>query len=232
MALQSILALSQNRKAEADALAKQAVAADNRSAAAHSALSYVQQGQFDLEQALASAERAAALAPQDALVWARLAELRLALGRRNESRDAAAKAFQLDPNLERTQTVAGFSQLFDTEIDRARRSFETAIRLDSSSPLARLGLGLAKIRGGDLEQGRRELEIAAVLDPENSLIRSYLAKPITRNAATGWLPTNSNWPRNETRTIRPRISTTPSANKPPTGRRGVGGYARRHAIER
>lgn len=176
LALQSILALSQNRKAEADALAKQAVAADNRSAAAHSALSYVQQGQFDLEQALASAERAAALAPQDALVWARLAELRLALGRRNESRDAAAKAFQLDPNLERTQTVAGFSQLFDTEIDRARRSFETAIRLDSSSPLARLGLGLAKIRGGDLEQGRRELEIAAVLDPENSLIRSYLGK--------------------------------------------------------
>lgn len=176
LALQSILALSQNRKAEADALAKQAVAADNRSAAAHSALSYVQQGQFDLEQALASAEQAAALAPQDALVWARLAELRLALGRRNESRDAAAKAFQLDPNLERTQTVAGFSQLFDTEIDRARHSFETAIRLDSSSPLARLGLGLAKIRGGDLEQGRRELEIAAVLDPENSLIRSYLGK--------------------------------------------------------
>ncbi|ANE56162.1 FecR domain-containing protein [Methylomonas sp. DH-1] len=176
LALQSILALSQNRKAEADALAKQAVAADSGSAAAHSALSYVQQGQFDLEQALASAERAAALAPQDALVWARLAELRLALGRRHESRDAAAKAFQLDPNLERTQTVAGFSQLFDTEIDQARRSFETAIRLDSSSPLARLGLGLAKIRGGDLEQGRRELEIAAVLDPENSLIRSYLGK--------------------------------------------------------
>nr|WP_305891482.1 FecR domain-containing protein [Methylomonas sp. SURF-1] len=176
LALHSILALSQNRKAEAEALAAEAVAADGGSAAAHSALSYARQGRFDLEQALASAERAAELAPQDALVWARLAELQLALGRRQASRDSADKAFQLNPDLERTQTVAGFSQLFDTEIDQARRSFETAIRLDSSSPLARLGLGLAKIRGGDLEQGRQELEIAAVLDPENSLIRSYLGK--------------------------------------------------------
>lgn len=176
LALHSILALSQNRKAEAEALAAEAVAADGGSAAAHSALSYARQGRFDLEQALASAERAAQLAPQDALIWARLAELQLALGRRGDSRGSAAKAFQLDPDLERTQTVAGFSQLFDTEIDQARRSFETAIRLDSSSPLARLGLGLAKIRGGDLEQGRQELEIAAVLDPENSLIRSYLGK--------------------------------------------------------
>ncbi|WP_186289561.1 FecR domain-containing protein [Methylomonas koyamae] len=176
LSLQAILALSQNRKAEADRLASQAVAADGGSAAAHSALSYVQQGRFELEPALASAARAAELAPHDALVWARLAELQLALGRRGESRDSAAKAFQLDPNLERTQTVAGFSHLFDTEIDQARRSFETAIRLDSSSPLARLGLGLAKIRDGDLEQGRQELEIAAVLDPENALIRSYLGK--------------------------------------------------------
>lgn len=176
LALHSILALSQNRKAEAEALAGEAVAADSRSAAAHSALSYARQGHFDLEQALASAERAAQLAPDDALVWARLAELQLALGRRGESRDSAAEAFQLDPDLERTQTVAGFSQLFDTEIGQARHSFETAIGLDSSSPLARLGLGLAKIRGGDLEQGRQELEIAAVLDPENSLIRSYLGK--------------------------------------------------------
>ncbi|OQW78050.1 MAG: hypothetical protein BVN35_04745 [Proteobacteria bacterium ST_bin11] len=176
MALESILALTQNRKAEALNLAERAVAANSESAIAYSALSYSQQAGFELEKALATAQRASQLAPRDAMTWARLSELQLALGLRHESAESAAKAFALDPNLERTQTVQGFSQLFRVDTSKALQHFESAVQLDSTAPLPRLGLGLAKIRSGDLEAGRRDLEIAAILDPNNSLLRSYLGK--------------------------------------------------------
>ncbi|WKJ88866.1 TonB-dependent receptor [Methylomonas montana] len=176
LALASVLALTQGHKPEAHALALQAVNANPQSANAHSALSYVWQGHFELEKALQSAERAKQLAPHDAITWARLSELQLALGLRSESAESASKAFALDPGLERTQTVMGFSNLFRVDTAGARQHFDTAIRLDSKAPLPRLGLGLAKIRSGDLEAGRRDLEIAAILDPNNSLIRSYLGK--------------------------------------------------------
>ena len=175
-ALAAVLAIVQNRKPEAHAMAVQAIEADPGSVSAHTALSYVRQAHFELDKALKSAERANQLAPHDAMTWARLSELQLALDLRSESQQSAAKAFQLDPDLERTQTVIGFSQLFNTETTLALRSFEVAVKLDSSAPLPRLGLALAKIRNGDLEQGRQDLEIAAVLDPDNALIRSYLGK--------------------------------------------------------
>ncbi|QSB03264.1 TonB-dependent receptor [Methylomonas sp. EFPC1] len=176
LALESILALTQNRKADALNLAERAVTVNPQSATAYSALSYSQQAGFELEKALAAAQHASQLAPNDAMTWARLSELQLALGLRSESAESATKAFMLDPNLERTQTVQGFSHLFRVDTSQAMRHFESAIQLDSTAPLPRLGLGLTKIRSGDLEAGRRDLEIAAILDPNNSLLRSYLGK--------------------------------------------------------
>lgn len=176
LALESILALTQNRKSEAQTLAERAVTANPQSASAYTALSYARQACFDLEQALTYAKHASELAPDDAMNWARQSELELSLGLRDASHQSAVRAFELDPNLERTQTVMGFEHLFSLDIDRALQSFEAAVQLDSSAPLARLGLGLAKIRNGDLHAGRQELEIAAILDPNNSLIRSYLGK--------------------------------------------------------
>lgn len=176
LALEAVVALTQNRKDEALDLAHRAITADPDSATAYSALSYAEQGRFDLDQALAAAERAAGLAPHDAMVWARKAELDMAKGLSSNSEQAAKRALALDPTLERTQTVVGFSYLMRMEADAARETFEQAVKFDSTSPLARLGLGLAKIRDGDLEEGRRDLEIAAILDPDNSLVRSYLGK--------------------------------------------------------
>ncbi|PKD39705.1 TonB-dependent receptor [Methylomonas sp. Kb3] len=176
LALESILALTQNRKADALNLAERAVTANPQSATAYSALSYSQQAGFELEKALVAAQHASQLAANDAMTWARLSELQLAVGLRSESAESATKAFMLDPNLERTQTVQGFSQLFRVDTALALRHFEAAVQLDSTAPLPRLGLGLTKIRSGDLEAGRRDLEIAAILDPNNSLLRSYLGK--------------------------------------------------------
>ena len=175
-ALQSIVAMVQNRKDQSLELAEKAVALDPGSSAARVALSYSQQAHFDLEGALNSIVEAVNLAPENALASARLAELWLSLGCLDKALEAAQKAAVLDPDLERTQTVLGFACLTQIKTKESKIAFEKAIALDSAAPLPRLGLGLAKIREGDLQEGRQEIEIAAALDPNSSLIRSYLGK--------------------------------------------------------
>ena len=176
LALQSVIALTQNRKDEAFGLAKLAISSNPKSATAYTALSYAEQGRFHLDKALAATEQAVQLAPQDAMALARKAELQLSQGLISDSEKTVQQAIKLDANLERTQTIKGFTHLMSMDTDEAMQAFKNAITLDSASPLARLGLGLAKIRDGELEEGRKDLEIAAVLDPNNSLVRSYLGK--------------------------------------------------------
>jgi tetratricopeptide (TPR) repeat protein len=176
LALQSVIAVTQNEKGKALDLGQKAVAADPKSATARIALSYAQQAQFDLPGALRSLEEAVKMEPGNALAWARLAELQQSFGYLDKSLDAAKKAAALSPDLSRTQTVLGFAYLTRVETKEARGAFEKAIKLDDADPLPRLGLGLAKIREGHLEEGRREIEIAMSLDPNSSIIRSYLGK--------------------------------------------------------
>jgi tetratricopeptide (TPR) repeat protein len=175
-ALYSIIAVAQNDKERARDLAQGAVTADLKSASALIALSYAQQANFDLEAALSSLQRAAQLSPDNALAWARLAEIWLSFAQLSEALEAAKKAVELNPNLSRTQTVLGFAFLTQVDTAEAKKAFERAIELDQVDPLPRVGLGLAKIREGDLQEGRREIEIAVSLDPDNALIRSYLGK--------------------------------------------------------
>ncbi|MCX7102946.1 MAG: FecR domain-containing protein [Methylobacter sp.] len=176
LALKSVLMMTQNHKDQALSLASQSIAANPKSAAAYSALSYAEQSKFALPKALQATKRAVELMPKDALAWARIAELEQANGLTESSESSAQQAIMLNPNLERTQTVLGFVNLSRMHFDQASKSFNTAVQLDSASPLARLGLGLAKIRNGNLAEGRQDIEIAAVLDPYNSIIRSYLGK--------------------------------------------------------
>ena len=77
------------RRAE---LARQAVDRDPRSPVARLALSYAQQAAFDLEGARASVQEAVALAPDDALARARLAELWLSLGDLDRALESATEA--------------------------------------------------------------------------------------------------------------------------------------------
>ncbi|MGD9322029.1 MAG: FecR domain-containing protein, partial [Desulfobacteraceae bacterium] len=173
-ALQSIIAVVQNEKEKALSLAQKAVETGPNSATARISQSYAQQASFDLEGAKASLEEAVKLEPENALAWARLAELWSGLGYLNKSLEAAQKATALSPNLARTQTVLGFAYLTQVKTVDARVAFTKAISLDQADPLPRLGLGLTKIRDGDLKEGGRDIEVAASLDPNNSLVRSYL----------------------------------------------------------
>ena len=176
LALQSIIAVVQNEKEKALALAQKSVTADPKSASALIALSYAQQANFDLEGARTSLQQAVQSNPENALAWARLAELQMSFGDLDRALEAAQKAVTLEPNLARTRTILGFAYLMQVNIQEAKASFEKAIEFDQADYLPRLGLGLAKIREGDLQEGGREIEIAASLDPNNSIVRSYLGK--------------------------------------------------------
>ncbi|MFO1073584.1 MAG: FecR domain-containing protein [Geminicoccaceae bacterium] len=176
LALRAVIAVTQNQNEAALADASQAVAADPGSTAARIALSYAQQARFQLLAARDTMLAATAASPGDALAWARLAELQLMLGDRDQARQTAQKAASLAPDLGRVQSVQGFGDLVQFRTTAARGAFDDAIRLGPADPLPRLGLGLAQIRDGDLEQGRRSIEVAVALDPGNALLRSYLGK--------------------------------------------------------
>ena len=152
-ALQSIIAVAQNKRDSAFNLARKAVELDPQSSEARVGLSYAQQASFDLNSALASLREAVELDPENALVWARLAELWLSFGNLDRAVEAAKEAVRLNPDLARTQTVLGFAYLTQIKIRDAKSAFERAIELDQAAPLPRLGLGLAKIRQGDLVEG-------------------------------------------------------------------------------
>lgn len=175
-ALQSVVAVTENKPNRAQSLAKRAVAADSNSSAALIALSYAQQAIFEIDQALASARTAISKDPGNALAWSRLAELWLSHGYYEKALQAAQRAVELSPGVARTQSVLGFANLIATNFEAAIKSFDQAIDLDQSDPLPRLGRGLVSIRKGKLKEGREELETAVSLDPANALLRSYLGK--------------------------------------------------------
>jgi Tfp pilus assembly protein PilF len=175
-ALEAVIAAAQNRKEEALARGREASTAAPDSAPALVALSIARQAGFDLPGARDALQRAVAVDPASGLAWARLAEIQLSLGERDDALRAAERASVLLPQLARVQVVHGFALLAGMHVDEAAAAFQSAVARDSADPMPRLGLGLARIRKGALAEGRREIEIAAALDPANALIRSYLGK--------------------------------------------------------
>lgn len=173
--LRAILHVVRNEREQALAEAEKGVALSD-TAATRIALSYAQQADFRIEAARDTLLVAVKNHPEDALAWARLSELWLALGNHREATAAAEKAVSLQPGLGRTQSVLGFAALAEIKTAQAQTAFEQAIALDSADPLPHLGLGLAQIRQGQLAEGRGELETAVALDSNNALLRAYLGK--------------------------------------------------------
>lgn len=176
IALQAMIAVVENDRDGAIALASEAVARAPGAPAAGIALSYARQARFDIDGARASVAAVVQHAPDHALAWARLAEIELALGNLDGALDAAERAVTLDASVAKARMVLGFANLVRVDPAAAQTAFDDAIRLDQSDPLPWLGRGLAKIRRGDLVAGREDIEVAAVLDPLNSTTRSYLGK--------------------------------------------------------
>lgn len=175
-ALRAVINVVQNNNDQALADGSQAVALSPDSSAAKIALSYAQQAAFDIPAARDTMQQAVQQQPGDAMAYARLAELQLMLGDRRQASESVRQAVALDPNLERTQITLGFAALADFRNGEAKAAFGRAIDLNSSDPMAHLGLGLAKISDGDVEAGGRDIEVAVALDSNNALLRAYLGK--------------------------------------------------------
>jgi tetratricopeptide (TPR) repeat protein len=175
-AQRAIIELVQDEREQALADAERAVELSPEASAPKIALSYAQQGDFQLEAARGTLLRAVEQDPNDPLAWARLAELWMMLGYRDRAREAAERAVALAPDLQRTQNVLGFANLVEFRTGPAKAAFERAIALDPADPLPRLGLGLAQIRESSLEEGRGNLEVAVSLDASDALLRAYLGK--------------------------------------------------------
>ena len=178
-AFRSMIAVAQNRTADALALSDSAVSAASRTSDPSSmsvaavARSYALQSARRLNEAR---EILANTPPGDPIVLARLAEIEFSLGDTDGARRAAERAVEIAPQLSLPHTILGFTALANFDFEGARSAFEHARALDPSDPLPRIGLGLTAIREGDMEAGRRELAIAVALDPQSSVARSYLGK--------------------------------------------------------
>ena len=151
LAQSAVIDVVRNNRAEALAKAERAVAAAPGMAAPHIALSLAQQADFRLKAARDTLLAATQAVPDSPLVWARLSEIWLTLGFRNRSAEAADRALELDPDLERAHVMRGFAALTEYRTGAAKEAFSRAIALDQADPLPRLGLGLALIRDGELE---------------------------------------------------------------------------------
>ena len=122
--------------------------------------------------------------PQNALAWARLAELHASFGELGKALDAAQKAVALEPNLARTQTVLGYAYLMQVKTRQAREAFEKAIVAGpgrSAAPArswARPDPRRRSRRGQPRHRGRGRASIRAT--PSSAAIS---ARPTTRRSA-------------------------------------------------
>ncbi|HRZ99913.1 MAG TPA: FecR domain-containing protein [Candidatus Paceibacterota bacterium] len=145
------------------------------------AVTYYEQAEGELEQALEAAREAVTRSPGFGFGWARLAELEFGFGRLEQTDQALKKAFELSPKNAQAMALQGFIWAARNQTDRARERFEEAMVCDSALANAWLGRGLCLIRQGKVEEGRADLQVAATLEPQRALLRSYLGKAFSQS---------------------------------------------------
>jgi len=147
--------------------------------------SYYLQSRSDLIGSREAARLATRLAPENGYAWTRLAELEFSFSRTKDATAALTAALEFTPRNAQTHALRGFVLSADNEIEKARDSFEEAVRLDGALGNAWLGLGLTKIKRGQLEEGRADLQTAATVEPTVSSFHSYLGKAFSMEDKPG-----------------------------------------------
>lgn len=176
LSLRAMIHVALGQTETASILANRAVQIDPAEATTWLSLSYVQQSEFQLNEALSSIGKARQLAPQRSDLWVREVELLQINGFGNKALSQARLVVARFPDVARGHAAVGFLQLYNYQLEAARRSFEASLLLDESDPMPRLGLGLSYMRQGNPARAKLEIEIAVNLNPLQSTLRSYLSR--------------------------------------------------------
>lgn len=176
LSMRAVIALSNNDKERAQKLSTEALELSPRNPDALLAGSFIAQSSFRLDEAESLAARLAEARPGLAAGYARLSELAMGRGDLRGAIAQADKAKALDGSDPYVMTVHGFASLLQSKNDQALSDFNSALSIDSSFALAKLGAGLTRIHQGYLAEGRHDLEEAAFLSPNAGIYRSYLGK--------------------------------------------------------
>jgi tetratricopeptide (TPR) repeat protein len=143
--------------------------------------SYYLQSTYDLEGALAAAQKATERSPQFGFAWARVAELQFSFGRNRAAQAALKRALELSPRNAQAHALSGFILLGQNKASQASATFERALEIDTRLANAWLGRGLAKFQQGRRDEGRADIQTATAMEPNRWLLRSYLGKAYTAN---------------------------------------------------
>ena len=167
------------RTEDADALAsaQRAVELSPQSAAAKIALSYAQQGNFQLEGARETLLQATEQQPNDALAWARLAELWMMFGYLDRARTAAERAVELAPGGRAHPDRARLRQSGRVPHRAGQGGLRAGDRARSRRPAGRASASASPRSATAIwRRGARTSRSRSAWTANDALLRAYLGK--------------------------------------------------------
>ncbi|GHA81517.1 tetratricopeptide repeat protein [Cognatilysobacter bugurensis] len=168
-------ALRRGDAAQAQAEARDAVAAQPQDPTAHRLLGAALRLAGDRDGALAALDAALALAPDDANLHLERAGLLLADRKLDDAQAALARSLGLDPNQFPAYIMQAHLALGRGELDDAERLTRTAARIAPEHPQIRALEGTIALRRGRADDALKILSAAAERAPEEPTLRHALA---------------------------------------------------------
>jgi tetratricopeptide (TPR) repeat protein len=142
-----------------------AVACDENSTAAHTALAEAWLQKGDDRRALALFESVLKAAPEDPAALSGAAGLYLRHDLNSQAAEVLEKLIRMRPEDSKAHSELGAARAGLNDLGKARESFEAALRIDPRNVSALVGLGHLEVKSGRPEQAVRLLLRAATLDP-------------------------------------------------------------------
>ncbi len=169
--------LVRDKYKEALKIAKKAILIDDTRASVHVALATVLQRYGKFELALKEAMKARVQDPYSLPALLRATELLLGLDRIQEA-EKQVDEFKGNTKDPRYLMLKGFLYLVKYEGNKAKKLFESAIKLRSDLSYCYLGLGLSLYYLGEIKKGLENMEKACLLEPLAAAPHYYLGKAL------------------------------------------------------
>ncbi|MCX5809787.1 MAG: TonB-dependent receptor, partial [Proteobacteria bacterium] len=175
----SILALSSlalGEKQQAIEAAEKGIESAPQSVSAYIVQSYVFQGMYDLDRAMAATKKALAIDKNNVLALINLAKLQFATDYIDQSLETIKLAEGFAPQNAEIQNLIGFILIAKQQTQESVPVFKRASQLDPGLGEPHMGLGIAYMRLGDIATSLEEITTAVLLEPQRAIFLSYWAK--------------------------------------------------------